>query len=98
MGSLIFMYLAAAVLSGLVVVFVAYPYRRRPVPKAKRITDAVVSVAERVDPGEAPPSGVLTTPEKARRMSRRFELAELRIRRVARAVRGGRAGEAPFRR
>ena len=51
--------LAAHVLLGLlallVVGFVAYPYRgrRSPVPHTERLTDAVASVADRVDPGEA---------------------------------------------
>ena len=84
--TLIIAYLVAGLLSGLVVLFVAFPYRRRPVPKAKRITEAVVSVAERVDPGEAPPLGVLTTPEKSRRMSRRFERFEQRVRRGLRVL------------
>lgn len=84
--ALILAYLIAALLSGLVVLFVAFPYRRRPVPKAKRITEAVVSVAERVDPGEAPPLGVLSTPEKSRRMSRRFERVEQKVRRGVRAL------------
>lgn len=70
----------------LVVVFVAYPYRGRAVPKAQRLTDAVASVAERVDPGEAPPHGVLGSPEKSRRMSRRFEKAERTLRKGAKVL------------
>jgi hypothetical protein len=70
----------------LVVGFVAFPYRGRAVPRAERLTDAVASVAERVDPGEGPPLGVLTTPEKSRAMSRRFERAEQHIRRGARVL------------
>jgi len=70
----------------LVVAFVAFPYRGRTVPRAERLTDAVVSVADRVDPGEAPPLGVLTTPEKSRAMSQRFERVERRVRRGARVL------------
>ena len=74
----------------LVVGFVAYPYRGRsaPVPQGERITDAVASVADRVDPGEAPVHGVLSTPEKSRAMSARFERVEQRLRRGARALTG----------
>jgi hypothetical protein len=86
--------LAAHVLLGLlallVVGFVAYPYRgrRSPVPHTERFTDAVASVADRVDPGEAPPLGVLSTPEKSRAMSARFERVEQRLRRGARVLTG----------
>jgi hypothetical protein len=74
----------------LVVGFVAYPYRgrRAPLPRSERLTDAVASVADRVDPGEAPPLGVLSTPEKSRAMSARFERAEQRLRRGARVLTG----------
>jgi hypothetical protein len=86
--------LAAHVVLGLVALlvvgFVAYPYRgrRAPVPQGERITDALASVADRVDPGEAPPLGVLSTPEKSRAMSARFERAELWLRRGARTLVG----------
>jgi hypothetical protein len=86
--------LAAHVVLGLiallVVGFVAYPYRgrRAPVPHGERFTDAVASVADRVDPGEAPPLGVLSTPEKSRAMSDRFERVELWLRRGARTLVG----------
>lgn len=70
----------------LVVVFVAFPYRGRAVPKAERLSHTVAGVAERLDPGPAPVQGVLTTPEKARRMSRRFERAESVLRNPARAL------------
>jgi hypothetical protein len=70
----------------LVVAFVAFPYRGRAVPRAERLTDAVVSVTDRVDPGEAPPLGVLSTPEKSRAMSERFERVERRVRRGARVL------------
>jgi hypothetical protein len=67
----------------LVVGFVAYPYRGRALPKARRLTDAVQAVSEKVDPGEAPPNGVLSSPEKSRQMSRRFENAERTLRKGA---------------
>lgn len=70
----------------LVVAFVAFPYRGRSVLRAERLTDAVASVADRVDPGEAPPLGVLSSPEKSRAMSRRFERAERLVRRGGRVV------------
>jgi hypothetical protein len=72
----------------LVVGFVAYPYRGRrvPVPHSERITDAVASVADRVDPGDSPPLGVLSTPEKSRAMSARFERVEQLLRRGARKL------------
>lgn len=70
----------------LVVVFVAFPYRGRSVPRAERLTDAVAAVADRVDPGEAPPLGVLSTPDKSRAMSQRFERAEGHVRRGARVM------------
>ncbi len=81
--------MAHAVLGGiglLVVVFVAFPYRGRAVPRAERLTDRVVSVADRVDPGDAPPLGVLSTPEKSRAMSARFEAVENGVRKAARVV------------
>ncbi|MGZ4591536.1 MAG: hypothetical protein ACXV2I_12200 [Actinomycetes bacterium] len=86
MTSLIFLHLSFGLLALLVVLFVAFPYRGRTVPKAERITGALAAVTERVDPGESPPLGVLTTPEKARRISRRFEMAEWKVRRGARAL------------
>ena len=70
----------------LVVAFVAFPYRGRSVPRAGRLTDAVAAVADRVDPGEAPPLGVLSSPEKSRAMSKRFERVEGHVRRGARVV------------
>ena len=48
--------------------------------------EKVAEVADRVDPGEAPPLGVLSTPEKSRAMSERFERAERRLRRGARVL------------
>lgn len=70
----------------LVVAFVVYPYRGRAVPKARRLSSAVAAVAEKVDPGESPPLGVLSSPEKSRQMSRRFEKAEHTVRRGARVL------------
>ena len=75
--------LVIAAVGLLIVGFVAYPYRGRSVPSAipqsERISDALAAVTEKVDPGPAPVHGVLTTPEKSRRMSRRFEKAERAI-------------------
>jgi hypothetical protein len=56
------------------------------VPRAERLTDKVASVADRVDPGDAPPLGVLSTPEKSRAMSARFERIEERVRRGAKVL------------
>jgi hypothetical protein len=79
-------HLALGAIALLVVAFVAFPYRGRTVPRAERLTGAVVSVADRVDPGDAPPLGVLTTPEKSRAMSDRFERVERSVRRGARVL------------
>jgi hypothetical protein len=76
--------LVIAALGLLIVGFVAYPYRGKGVPSAlpqsERLNDALAAVTDKVDPGPAPVHGVLTTPEKSRRMSRRFETAERAIR------------------
>jgi hypothetical protein len=75
--------LVIAALGLLIVGFVAYPYRGRSVPSAipasDKIDEALAAVTEKVDPGPSPVHGVLSTPEKARRMSRRFETAEQAI-------------------
>jgi hypothetical protein len=75
---------------GLVALFVlavaALLHHEQAAARAPRAAAAVNAVAEKVDPGEAPPLGVLTTPEKSRRVSRRFELAEWKLRRGARAL------------
>ena len=86
MTELIVAHAVIGVLGLLVVLFVAFPYRGRSVPRAQRLTDKVVSVADRMDPGEAPPLGVLSTPEKSRAMSERFERAEGHVRRGARVM------------
>jgi hypothetical protein len=72
----------------LVVGFVAYPYRGRSVPKAERLSEKVIDLRDKVDPGEAPPLGALTTPEKSRAMSARFERAEQQVRKVVTIGRG----------
>ena len=72
----------------LVVGVVAVLYRGRQIPRAERLTDKVTELADRVDPGEAPPHGVLTSPEKSRAMADRFERAERQVRRVVTAGRG----------
>jgi hypothetical protein len=77
---LLIAFLVIGVVGLLIVAFVAYPYRGRDVPKAERLSQAVAAVAEKVDPGESPPLGVLSTPEKSRKMSRRFEAAERLLR------------------
>lgn len=86
MIELLFVHALLAVLAGLVVLFVAFPYRGRKVPRAERLSERVEAVAERVDPGEAPPLGVLSDPEKSRTMSARFERAEQGLRRAVRRV------------
>jgi hypothetical protein len=78
--------LVIGVVAALVVAFVAFPYRGRTVPKAGRLCDAVAAVADKVDPGPAPVHGVLSTPEKSRRMSRRFERVERAVRHPSRAL------------
>lgn len=90
--TLLLAHLALGLLALLVVGFVAFPYRGRGVPRGGRLTDKVtekvIDLTDRVDPGEAPPYGVLTTPEKARAMSARFERAERQVRKVVTAGRG----------
>lgn len=86
MIELLVAHMVLGVLALLVVGFVAFPYRGRAVPRTGRLTDKLAEVAERVDPGEAPPLGVLSTPEKSRAMSARFERAEQRLRRGARVL------------
>ena len=63
----------------LIVAFVAFPYRGRGVPRAGRLSEKVVDLRERVDPGEAPPLGVLSDPARSRAMSARFERAEQQV-------------------
>lgn len=86
MTQLLLVHLLLAAVAALVVLFVAFPYRGRHVPRAERLTEKVAEVTERVDPGEAPPLGVLTDPVKSRSMSARFERFESGLRRVGRAV------------
>ena len=86
--TLLIAHLALGFLALLVVGFVAYPYRGRAVPRAERLSEKVVDLRDRVDPGEAPPLGVLSTPEKSRAMSARFERVEQQVRRVVTAGRG----------
>jgi len=80
--TLLIAHAALGVLALLVVGFVAYPYRGRGIPKAGRLTDRVIDLRDRVDPGEAPPQGVLSTPEKSRAMAARFERVESSVRRA----------------
>jgi hypothetical protein len=87
--------LVIAAVGLLIVGFVAYPYRGRGVPSAlpqsERLNEALAAVTEKVDPGPAPIHGVLSTPEKSRRMSRRFEAAERAIRHPIRGLTGNRS-------
>ena len=86
--TLLLAHLALGVLALLVVAFVAFPYRGRGIPRAERLTEKVAELADRVDPGDAPPHGVLSTPEKSRAMSARFERVERQVRKVVTAGRG----------
>jgi len=86
--TLLIAHASLGLLALLVVGFVAYPYRGRAVPRAERLSEKVVDLRDRVDPGEAPPLGVLSTPEKSRAMSARFERAERQVRKVVTAGRG----------
>ena len=88
MGTLLLAHVLLGVLGLLVVGFVAFPYRGRGIPRAGRLSERVIDLTDRVDPGEAPPHGVLTTPEKAKAMSARFERAERQVRKVVTAGRG----------
>lgn len=74
MAELVFGTLGLAVL-----LVVAAFYRGDRVPRAAKMTGVVTSVAQRVDPGEAPPQGVLTTPEKSRAIAARIERIESRL-------------------
>ena len=86
MTLLLFVHAAIGLIALLVILVAAVMHHEQTARRAPRVAAAVAAVAERVDPGEAPPLGVLSTPEKSRRISRRFELAEWKVRRGARAV------------
>jgi hypothetical protein len=86
--TLLIAHASLGLLALLVVGFVAYPYRGRAVPRVERLSERVVDLRDRVDPGEAPPLGVLSSPEKSRAMSARFERAERQVRRLVTAGRG----------
>ena len=86
MTSLLLVHAAIGLLALFVMLVAALLHHEQTARRAPRVAAAVAAVAERVDPGEAPPLGVLTTPEKSRRVSRRFELAEWKVRRGARAL------------
>jgi hypothetical protein len=79
MLSLLIICVSLGVLAALVLLFVAFPYRGRSLPGAERLGDGVAAVADKIDPGEAPPQGVLGSPEAARRTRRRIEHAESRL-------------------
>lgn len=86
MTSLLLVHATIGLLALFVIAVAALLHHEQAAARAPRVAAAVNAVAERVDPGEAPPLGVLTTPEKSRRVSRRFELAEWKVRRGARAL------------
>jgi hypothetical protein len=86
--TLLLAHLLLGLVALLVMGFVALLYRGRQIPRVERLTEKVEAVAERVDPGQAPPLGVLSTPEKSRAMSARFERAEHQVRRLVTAGRG----------
>jgi hypothetical protein len=86
MGAFLIADLVIGAVGLLVVAFVAFPYRGRTVPKARRLSSAVADVTEKLDPGPAPAHGVLGTPEKSRRISRRIEKIESLLRHPARAM------------
>ena len=86
MTSLLLVHAAIGLIALLVMLVAAVMHHEQTARRAPRVAAAVAAVAERVDPGEAPPLGVLSTPEKSRRISRRFELAEWKVRRGARAL------------
>ena len=88
MTTLLIAHLVLGLVALLVVGFVAFPYRGRDIPRAERLTESIAAAVDRVDPGEAPPHGVLTTPEKSRAMSARFERAERQVRKVVTVGRG----------
>jgi hypothetical protein len=84
--SLLLLHASIGLIALLVLLVAALLHHEQSARRAPRVAAAVSAVAERVGPGEAPPLGVLTTPEKSRRVSRRFELAEWKVRRGARAL------------
>ncbi len=86
--TLLLAHLLLGLVALLIVAFVAFPYRGRGVPRAGRLSEKVVDLRARVDPGEAPPLGVLSDPARSRAMSARFERAEQQVRRVVTAGRG----------
>ena len=57
--TLLLAHLVLGLLGLLVVGFVAFPYRGRGIPRTGALSERVSAMADRVDPGEAPPHGVL---------------------------------------
>lgn len=86
MTSLLLVHAAIGLLALLVVTVAAVMHHEQTARRAPRVAAAFAAVAEKVDPGDAPPLGVLTSPEKSRRVSRKFEAAEWKVRRGARAL------------
>ena len=87
MTTLIAVQLLFGLVGFVVIALVVLLYRGRSLPsRAQRAREVVVATAQRIHPGEAPPQGVLTTPEKSRQVSQRFEEAEGKLRRGARVL------------
>ncbi len=86
MTSLLLPHLILGLVGLAVMAFVVLRQRGRTQRQPDPVSRVVTRVADKVDPGEAPPLGVLSTPEKSRRMSARFENIERRLRRAARSV------------
>ena len=90
MTTLIVFQLALGLVALLVVGVVAVLYRGRQMAESGRVPAApmhklsatLAAVADKVLPGDAPPLGVLSSPEKSRAMSARFERAETSVRRL----------------
>ena len=84
--SLVLVHATIGLLALLVIAVAALLHHEQSAARAPRVAAAVAAVAQKVDPGEAPPLGVLSKPEKSRRVSRRFEHAEWKVRQGARAL------------
>jgi hypothetical protein len=92
-------------LSALVLGYVMFPHRRRPIPGAPaQVGEVVASAEQRLGlTGDAPPHGLLGSRERDRRASQRFERLEQRVAGSIRRDRrpagrpGARRGAAPRR-
>ena len=72
----------------LVLGFVSLVYRGGSVPRTDRLADSLQEFAGRIAPGEAPPNGVLSSPDRDRAIRDRLERAERQVRKVVTAGRG----------